>query len=173
MDLEDIRHAARKLYQSLGIPSSRNPYSEDQPVISFNDDNINQDDFQFFVFISRLRIPVKKLLMEILRRQLVAKNIFTDEEFKKYKKKINIEFTSESFFLENAKKQLFMQAIENFGNIKENIGESVSLETAAQMTFGWSSEQLREELENILKEKGDDLFKNFYIEKEEEPGGGW
>ena len=171
MDLEDIRHAAKKLYQSLKIPTSRNPYAEDEPRFSFQDTEITQEELNFYIFISRLRIPITKLFKEILRRQLVSKGVFTDSEWKNYEKKISVQFTQDSIFLENMKSQMFLQKIENLAGIKESIGEVISLETAANYTLGWSNEELREELEKIEEERINPLYKNFYSRNEEEDGG--
>ena len=167
MDLDDIRHASRKLYQSMKIPSSRNPYSEDEPRFSFDNTEIEQEEMSFYIFVSRLRIPITRLMKEILRRHLVSTGVFTDSEWKNYSKKIKLTFTQDSIFLENMKSQVFLKQIENFVNIKETIGEAVSLETGIEYTLGWSSEQLREELERIEEEKMNPLFKYFYDRNEE------
>jgi hypothetical protein len=167
MDLDDIRHASRKLYQSMKIPSSRNPYSEDEPRFSFDNTEITQEELSFYIFISRLRIPIKNLIKEVLRRQLVSKGIFKDSEWRGYEKKIQVGFTADSTFLENMKSQLFLQQMDNFAGIKDSIGEVVSLERAVEYTFSWSTEQLREELEKIEEEKMNPLFKLFYGRDEE------
>jgi hypothetical protein len=172
MDLEDIRHAARKLYQSLHVPSSRNPYSEDEPRFSFQDTEITQEEMSFYIFVSRIRIPITNLIKEILRRQLVSTGVFTDQEWKGYEKKIELSFTAESVFLSNMNTQMFMGQMENFVNIKESIGQVISLETAVEKTFGWGTEQLREELEKIEEEKINPIFKSFYDRPEDEEGGG-
>jgi hypothetical protein len=168
MDLEDIRHASRKLYQAMKIPSSRNPYSEDNPSFSFDATEIEQEEMSFYVFISRLRIPITKLVKEILRRHLVSKNIFTDSEWKTYEKKIEISFTQDSIFLENMKSQIFLRQMDNFAGVKESVGQTLSLETAVANTFGWSTEQLREELEKIEEERLNPLYKSFYNRDEAE-----
>jgi len=173
MDLEDIRHAAKKLYQSLKIPSSRNPYSEDEPRFSFQDTEVTQEELSFYIFISRLRIPITKLIKEVLRRQLISKNVFRDDEWKKYEEKIDVKFSQDSTFLENMQSQIFLQQIENFTNIKESIGEVISLETATERIFGWSSEDLREELEKIEEEKMNPLYKSFYERPADDDQPSW
>lgn len=175
MDMEDIRHAAKKLYASLNIPDEFNPYSEDPGSFSFDDTEITQSLLKFYIFISRLRIPVANLIKEILRRELVATGVFKDSEWKLYEKKIKINFTAESTFIENMKKELFLKALDGFVNVKENIGESISLQTAVSQTFGWSTEQLADELTTIEEEKLDDRFTSFYARDEEgdADGGSW
>ncbi len=162
MDMEDIRHAAKKLYGSMKIPSSRNPYSEEQPSFSFDDTTVTQEELSFYIFVSRLRVPVANMIKEIMRRQLVAIGTFTDNEWKTFNKKIKINFSNSAIFLENMQKELFIKNTDAFVGLKDIIGETVSLQTAVKNTFGWSTEQLDAELELMLKERENPLYKAFY-----------
>ena len=173
LDMDDIKHAAKKLYVSLGIPDEFNPYSEDPGSFSFDDTQTTQSLMKFYIFVSRLRIPITKLLKEILRRELIATGKINSEEWDNFKKKIKINFTAELMFVENTKGALFMKAIENFVQIKESIGETVSLQTAVENTFGWSTEQLEDELQKITDERQNPKFNAFYAsaDTEGEEGG--
>ena len=162
MDMDDIKHMMKKLYTSMNIPDEMNPFSDDQGSFSFDDTQITQTLMKFYIFISRLRIPVTKLLKEILRRELVATGVFSDKEWKTYQEKITINFTAELTFIDNMNKELFMKSLTNFNELKEQIGSLVSLQTAAKNTFGWSTEQLAEELKTIEEEKLDPAFAVFY-----------
>ncbi len=166
MEMDDIEYAAKKLYSSLKIPTSRNPYSDEQPQFSFEDTSITQEELSFYIFVSRIRIPLTTLIKEIMRRELVATGIFKDAEWKGYQKKINVSFTAESIFLENMKKEQFMKNVESFIGIKENIGQTLSLTTAVENTFSWSTEQLADELQKIEDERKNPLFKGFYSRDE-------
>ncbi len=168
MDMEDIIYAAKKLYSSLKIPTSRNPYSDDQSSFSFEMQEVTQEELSFYIFVSRLRIPLSKMIKEILRRELVSTGVFMDSEWKKYEKKIEIDFTSNQIFLENMKTDMFLKNVEAFTNVKENVGETFSLQTAVENTFSWSSEQLEEELKKIETEKMNPSYKAFY---ERDPDG--
>ena len=172
LDMEDIKHVARKLYNALKIPSSRNPYAEDQTVFSFDNTQVTQEEYNFYIFISRLRIPFTHLVKEVLKRNIIAKKIMTEQEWNKYQEKINISFQSDAIFLENMKKDMFMKSIESFDNMKEQIGKNVSLETALKMAFSWSDEDIKEEFEKIKKEKIDKLYEPYFKGDEEEGGYG-
>lgn len=175
MDLEDIKHAAKKLYTSMKIPDEMNPYSDDPASFSFDDTQISQNYLKFYIFVSRLRVPITKMIKEILRRQLVSKGVFKDSEWNVYEKKIEITFTADSIFLENMQKEIFLKNLEAWVTMKENVGEIISLETAIKKTFGWSTEQLNDELQKIEDEKDNITYKAFYDRDEEgdTPGGSW
>ena len=175
MDLEDIKHAAKKLYASMKIPDEMNPYSEDPASFSFDDTQISQNFLKFYIFISRLRIPMVQMIKELLRRQLVSTGVFKDSEWGVYEDKIQIAFTADSIFLENMQKEIFLKNLDAWVNIKENVGEIVSLETAVAKTFGWSSEQLADELKKIENEKTIAEYGAFYDRDSagDAPGGSW
>lgn len=174
MDLEDIRYAAAKLYTSLKIPEELNPYSEERASFSFDDTEVSQSFLKFYIFVARLRVPITKLIKETLRRELVAKGIFKDSEWKNYEEKININFTADSMFVTNMKRETFLKSIDVFQNMKDSIGEVISLQTAVREAFDWSTEQLTEELKQIEEEKLNPLFKAFYNRDEENDSNpGW
>ena len=175
MDFEDIKHAAKKLYTSMKIPNEMNPYSDDPASFGFDDTQISQNFLKFYIFISRLRVPISKLIKETLRRQLVATEVFKDSEWKNYEEKIDVSFTADSIFLENMQKEIFLKNLDSWVNIKENVGEIVSLEKACAETFGWSTEQLMDELKQIETEKTTDEYKAFYDRDTEgdADGGSW
>ena len=172
MDLEDIRYAAAKLYTSMKIPEELNPYSEDSASFSFDDTEVTQSFLKFYIFVSRLRIPITKLIKEVLRRELVARGTFKDSEWKSYEDKIDISFTADSMFITNMKRETFLKSIDAFQNMKDSIGEVISLQTAAAESFDWSTEQLTDELKLIEDERLNPLFKSFYARDEEGDTGG-
>ena len=173
MNMEDIEYAAEKLYSSMKIPTSRNPYSDEKPSFSFDDTSIQQEELSFYIFVSRLRIPVTKMVKEIMRRQLVAIGTFTDKEWKGFESKIKITFSNEAIFLENMKQELWLKRLESFSNVKETIGEVISLQTAVERTLGWTNTQLDEEMTTILEEKNNPLYKAFYARDEEGDADPW
>jgi hypothetical protein len=172
LDMEDIMYAAKKLYSSMKIPDSRNPYSDNQNDFSWDATSVTQEELSFYIFVDRIRIPICKLIKEVLRRELVSTGIFLDSEWKGYKDKIQINFTAKSIFLENMENQQFQQNVEAFTTIKEQIGSTISLATAVDKTFSWSSDQLDEELKKITEEKLNPLYKPFYVSNDES-GGAW
>jgi hypothetical protein len=168
MDLEDIIYTSKKLFTALKIPVNRNPYSdEDGGTFSFDSQDTTNQDMQFYLHVDRLRIPVINLFKELLRREIIITGVMSKEEWDKYKDKIDIQFSSKSIFLENMEKDLFIKAIDNYTNFKDEVGVIVSLETALEKTFGWTNEQVQEELEKIKEERNNPLYQAFYSNQEE------
>jgi len=170
MDMEDIIFTARKLYAALKIPKNRNPYEEDNGSFSYDDNVVTNDDIQFFLFVERLRLPITKLIKEILKRELIYTGVMTQKEWEKYKDKIKVSFTSASVFLENMKSDLVLKRYDNLNQLKENgiIGTIISLQKAVETTLGITSTDLEEEFEIIQKEKQDPKYSLFYKAQEED-----
>jgi len=168
MDLDDIIHTSKKLFTSMKIPTNRNPYADqDGGDFSYETDSISNEDMMFYLHVDRLRIPVVSMIKEILKKELIITGVMSEQEWYKYKDKIDIEFQSRSIFLENMKHDLFLKSVGNFQEIKDEVGVMVSLETAVNMTFGWTNEQLQEELEKIKGERNNPLYSSFYANQED------
>jgi len=168
MDMEDIIHTSKKLFTSMKIPTNRNPYADENGGdFSYETDSISNEDMGFYLHVDRLRIPVTKMIKQLLKRELITTGVMSEGEWDKYKEKITIEFQCRSIFLENMEKDLFIKSVGNFQEIKEEIGVMVSLETAVKMTFGWTNEQLQEEMERIKAETNNPLYRSFYEKQDD------
>lgn len=168
MDLEDIIFNTKKLFTAMKIPSNRNPYADDNGGdFGYENTDVTNEEMGYYLHVDRLRIPVIELFMAVLKREVISRNIMTEAEWNKYEEKIEIEFNSKSVFLANMEKDLFIKSVGNFQEIKEEIGTLISLETAVKMTFGWTNEQLGEEMERIKGELNNPLYAAFYSSKED------
>lgn len=171
MDMDDIIHATKKLFASLKVPTNRNPYADqDGGAFSYETQDTTNEDMMFYLHVDRLRVPVTNLLKQILKREIIVKGVMTEKEWDKYDEKIQITFTSRSIFLENMAKDLFIKSVSNWQEIKEEVGRVVSFETAVGIAFGWSNDQLQEEMEKIKGETNNPLYASFYKTLEEEGG---
>lgn len=169
MDMDDIIYTTKKLFSSLKIPSSRNPYiDENGGDFSFDTQDTSNEDISFYLHVDRLRIPIVKMYKEILKREIISTGVMKESEWAKYKDKIKIEFTSKSIFLENMEKDLFIKSIDNWSQIKEEVGVIVSFEDAIATVFGRSNDQLKEQMEKIKGETNNSLYSPFYSSKNDE-----
>jgi hypothetical protein len=168
MDLEDIIYSSKKLFTAMKIPVNRNPYAdEDGGPFSFDTQDTTNQDMQFYLHVDRLRIPVIQLFKEMLRREIIITGIMSQDEWDKYKDTITINFASKSIFLENMEKDLFLKAIDNYTQFKDEVGVIVSIETALEKTFGWTNEQVQEEMEKIKEERNNPLYSAVYAAQDD------
>ena len=174
MDLDDIIYATKKLYTSMKIPNSRNPYiDQDGGNFDFDTTQTTNDDLNFYLHIDRLRIPIEKMFKEILKREIIITGVMNETEWYKYEDKIKINFANKSAYLDNMKSQTLMNAIGNYNDIKDDIGSLIPISYVAKMIFGWSTEEFEEHLKTITEERNNPLYKAFYAKNDDNSNGSW
>ena len=87
-EISDIEYFQTKVYQSLNIPISR---FQQQSGFNFGRQaEITHEEIKFIKFINRLRKKFNHLFNDLLRTQLILKNIVTDADFDELKENIVI-----------------------------------------------------------------------------------
>jgi hypothetical protein len=100
-----ITYFQQKLYQSLNVPLSRLLPQQNFSLGRSNE--ITREELKFNKFVSRLRNQFSQILIDLLRVQLVAKNIIAPDDWKELEKDINIEFTKDNNFVELRENELW------------------------------------------------------------------
>jgi hypothetical protein len=96
--IEDIHYFQKKLYQALNVPLSR--LLADQPFNFSRGAEITRDEIKFSKFIDRLRIRFNELFYDVLRTQLIMKNVLKDEDWLEIKDKIRFQYTQDVYYSE-------------------------------------------------------------------------
>lgn len=77
---EDVKYFKDKLMDALNVPASR--FSEQAPSFAFGKGiEINRDEYRFKKFLSRLRNRFVTLFLDLLKTQLLLKNIITEDDW--------------------------------------------------------------------------------------------
>jgi hypothetical protein len=79
-ELEDVKYFEKKLYKSLGVPTSR--LEPSQGFSLGRSTEISRDEIKFSKFVNRLRNKFSILFDDLLRVQLILKKVCTEEEWK-------------------------------------------------------------------------------------------
>ena len=174
-ELGDILYFKRKLYTTLKVPTNR--INDEQPSdgsFDYESGSIDREEIKFFNFISRLRNQFLDLFYELLRRQIVAKGIATDEEWLELLPEMRIKFASENKFFERMDREKLNESLNLFNDISELIGKYFSYEYVFKKVLKFSDEEILEMSEQIESEKTDPLYKRFYeAGGEEEDDTSW
>ena len=97
-DISDIEYFQTKVYQSLNIPISR---FQQQSGFNFGRQaEITHEEIKFIKFINRLRKKFNHLFNDLLRTQLLLKNIVTDADFDELKENISYTYAQDQYFQE-------------------------------------------------------------------------
>ena len=95
---EDIDYFQRKLYKSLNIPISR--LEQENSMLGARIAEITREEWKFGKFINRLRRQFSHLFLDILKQQLILKQIITEDDWDSIKGEIRFDFGSDAYIRE-------------------------------------------------------------------------
>jgi intein/homing endonuclease len=126
-ELSDIQYFQKKLYRALGVPESRIAGSGD----GFNlgrSSEILRDELMFSKFVGRLRKKFANVFNDILRSQLILKNIVSPEDWEKMADHIQYDFLYDNHFAELKEAELMTNRLTLATTIEPYIGKYYSTE---------------------------------------------
>ena len=125
-DLADVEYFKGKLYQALNVPISR--INQDNNFQLGRASDISRDELKFQKFIDRLRNRFSYLFYEILRKQLILKNVITEEDWNSWKAKVTVDYLRDNHFSELKEAELLREKIQSLDQISQYVGEYFSKE---------------------------------------------
>ena len=118
--IEDVEYFQKKLYQSLNIPVSR---LEQQAGLNFGRSaEINRDELKFSKFVSRLRRKFGVMFDDLLKTQLILKNIITEEDWIDIKDDLMYDFAQDAYYTESKNQELLRSRVEVLNGMSSYIG---------------------------------------------------
>ena len=126
-ELSDIEYFQKKLYRALGVPESRIAGGGD----GFNlgrSSEILRDELMFSKFVGRLRKRFANLFNDILRTQLILKNIISVKDWEQMSDHIQYDFLYDNHFAELKEAELLTNRLTLATTIEPYIGKYYSTE---------------------------------------------
>ena len=126
-ELADIEYFQKKLYRALGVPESRIAGSGD----GFNlgrSSEILRDELKFSKFVGRLRKRFANLFSDMLKTQLILKNIIAEEDWEGISDHIQYDFLYDNQFSELKESELMNGRLATLSTIEPYIGKYYSTE---------------------------------------------
>jgi len=124
--IEDIIYFQKRLYRSLNVPMNR--LEQEQQFSLGRATEISRDELKFQKFIDRLRNRFSYLFYEILRKQLILKNVITEEDWNSWKAKVTVDYLRDNHFSELKEAELLREKIQSLDQISQYVGEYFSKE---------------------------------------------
>ncbi len=125
-ELSDIEYFQKKLYRALGVPESR--IATDGGFNLGRSSEILRDELKFAKFVGRLRKRFANMFNDMLRTQLVLKNIVTPEDWKQMEDHIQYDFIYDNQFAELKESELMEGRLGMLATIEPYIGKYYSTE---------------------------------------------
>jgi hypothetical protein len=155
-ELADIEYFQKKLYRALGVPESR--IANDGGFNLGRSSEILRDELKFTKFVGRLRKRFSNLFSDMLRTQLILKNICTPEDWDKISDHIQYDFLYDNQFAELKESELMNDRLGTLATIEPYIGKYYSVDYVRRKILRQTDAEIKEIDEQIEKEIADGII---------------
>lgn len=150
--IEDVEYFQNKLYQAMNVPASR--MRSDNSLNFGRQSEITRDEIKFSKFISRIRKKFTELFDDLLKTQLLLKNIMSEEDWNKIKEDIYYEFTQDVYFAEAKQAEIMRNRLDLLNAIQPHVGTYFSREYVYNNILHFDEEdieKMQQEIDNDPK----------------------
>ncbi len=155
-ELSDIEYFQKKLYRALGVPESR--IANDGGFNLGRSSEILRDELKFAKFVGRLRKRFANMFSDMLRTQLILKNIIAPEDWDQINDHIQYDFVYDNQFAELKESELLNERLGTLATIEPYIGRYYSQEWVRRKVLRQSDQEMEELDDQISKEIEDGVI---------------
>jgi len=149
-ELSDIEYFQKKLYKSLGVPSTRLDSGG-----GFNlgrSSEILRDELKFTRFVGRLRKRFSQIFIDLLKTQLILKNIVTIDDWERLNDHIQFNFLYDNHFSDLKKNEIMNDKLGVVAAMDPYLGRYFSADYVRRTILGQSDSEIIEIDQQIQKE---------------------
>jgi hypothetical protein len=155
-ELSDIEYFQKKLYRSLGVPESR--IASDGGFNLGRSSEILRDELKFAKFVGRLRKRFSNLFTDLLKTQLILKNIIAAEDWEQINDHIQYDFIYDNQFAELKESELMTERLTLLSTIEPYIGKYYSQDYVRRKILRQTDAEIVEIDKRIKKEIKDGII---------------
>jgi len=155
-EITDIEYFKKKLYRSLNVPPSRMDGEG-----GFNlgrSSEILRDELKFTKFVGRLRKRFSNMFNDMLKTQLILKNIITPEDWEAMSEHIQYDFLYDNHFSELKESELLNERLGSLQAAEPYIGKYFSQDYVRRKILRQTDEEILEQDRLIKKEIKDGVI---------------
>ena len=149
-ELTDIEYFQKKLYRALNVPESR--IGDTGGFNLGRSSEILRDELMFSKFVGRLRKRFSLLFLDLLKTQLVLKNIVTPEDWEKMREHIQFDFLYDNHFAELKDHELMTERLNIMVAIEPYIGTYYSRDYVKRKVLRQTDEEIEEMTQEMDEE---------------------
>ena len=149
-EITDIEYFKKKLYRSLNVPPSRMDGEG-----GFNlgrSSEILRDELKFTKFVGRLRKRFSNMFNDMLKTQLLLKNVITPEDWEVMSEHIQYDFLYDNHFSELKESELLNERLNSVATAEPYIGRYFSQDYVRRRILRQTDEEILEQDKLIKKE---------------------
>lgn len=154
--LDELEYFQKQLFRSLNVPISRM-----QPEGGFSlgrASEISREEYKFLRFIERLRSRFSMIFLELLKRQLILKNIISLKQWDEIKDSIHFIFDQDSNFNSLKNLELLAEKMNVLRDAEEYRGKYFSANYIRKNVLFMTDDDIERIDEEIEEEKFDPRF---------------
>ena len=155
-ELADIQYFQKKLFRALNVPESRT--ASDGGFNLGRSSEILRDELMFGKFVGRLRKRFSNIFHDMLKTQLILKNIITPEDWKKMSDHIQYDYLYDGHFSELKDTELMNERLNLMVAIEPYIGTYYSRDYIKRKILRQTDQEIFDETNLIKKEIKDGLY---------------
>ena len=149
-EITDIKYFQEKLYRSLNVPSSR--IGGEGGFNLGRSSEILRDEVKFSKFVGRLRKRFSNMFNDMLKTQLILKNIITPEDWEIMSDHIQYDFLYDNHFAELKETELMTERLNMVATAEPYIGKYYSQDYVRRKILRQTDQEIIEQDVLIKKE---------------------
>ena len=152
-EMADVEYFRAKLYRSLNVPVSRLESSQ-----GFNlgrASEITRDELKFTKFVQRLRKKFTELFNDLLRTQLVLKQIISENDWQMVRECIQYDFVQDGHFAELKNTELLRERLALANEMRDYVGKFYSVNYIRKNVLKQNDREI-EQMDNQIRKEIDD-----------------
>ena len=155
-ELSDIEYFQKKLYRALAVPESR--IASDGGFNLGRSSEILRDELKFAKFVGRLRKRFAQMFNDMLKTQLILKNVITPEDWESIREHIQYDFLYDNQFAELKESELMNERLGTLATIEPYIGKYYSNDFVRRKVLRQTDTEILEIDEQIEQEIKDGII---------------
>ena len=155
-ELADIEYFQKKLYDSLGVPPTR--LASEGGFNLGRSSEILRDELKFTRFVGRLRKRFSQIFIDLLKTQLILKNIVSLEDWKTLSDHIQFDYVYDNHFSDLKKNELMNDKLGVVAAMDPYLGRYFSAEYVRRTVLGQTESEIQEINAQIKKEIKDGII---------------
>ena len=155
-ELADIEYFQKKLYRALGVPESR--ITADGGFNLGRSSEILRDELKFAKFVGRLRKRFAQMFNDMLKTQLILKNIVSLEDWEMISDHIQYDFLYDNQFAELKETEMLNERLGVLATIEPYIGKYYSTQWVRRKVLRQTDAEMIEMDEQIEQEIKDGII---------------
>jgi hypothetical protein len=157
-ELDDVEYFYKKLFKSLNIPTSR--LQSDSNFNLGRSAEITREEVKFTKFIEFLRSRFSETFIQLLKIQVITKNIMSDVDFDEISSQLTFKWKTDSYWDELMSNEMWQTRANLMQQLDPYVGKYFSKEWIRKNVLSMTEEEIEDIDKQIASEPKDDLEDN-------------